>query len=261
MLSKNQLKYFASLKRKKIREEYQSFLAEGDKIVSELLSNPGFFNIKTLLALPAYLKELSMVPPDIPVIEINKKDLERISSLSAPNKALLEIQIPRFEWTFNEIKNMFCFFLDNIQDPGNLGTIIRTADWFGINPIFCSPGSVDLYNPKVIQASMGSISRIKVHYTEASFLLKNAEVVDNYTTIATIAGGKNLFNLETGSKGIIFFGNESKGLNNDIINKCKIKAGIPAYPEKSGAKSLNLAISVGIISSEIRRKKLIQNGS
>ncbi len=261
MLSKNQIRYYSSLKRKKFRKEYHSFLAEGDKIVTELLQKPGFLKLKTLLALPSYLKELDDIPADIQVTELNEKELKRISSLSSPNQALLEIHIPGHEWNFNELQNRISFFFDNIQDPGNLGTIVRTADWFGINPIFCSTNSVDIYNPKVIQASMGSISRVKVHYTDASTILKHSEKDHNFITYATIPGGNSIYEMEPFSSGMFFFGNESKGLNDKIIGNCSTNVGIPARHEQPGAESLNLSISAGIIASELLRKKIIQNGS
>jgi len=260
MLSKNQIKYYSSLRQKKFRKNHGVFLAEGDKIVREFILDPGFFKIKTLLAVPSFLRDMPDPDASTVIFEITEKELQRISSLTTPNKAVLECEIPYYEWSSEEIQNQYSFYLENIQDPGNLGTIIRTADWFGIKTIFCSPSSVDIYNPKVIQSTMGSIARVRVHYVDATELLNNKLLnKTGYNTVATILSGNDFYRLELSKHGMIFFGNESKGLSPDIVNQCKIKASIPAHPGRSGSDSLNISIAAGIISSELFRRALIQN--
>lgn len=262
MLSRNQLKYYASLKQKKFRMQYESFLAEGDKMVKEFIKDPGLFEPKTLLALPSFIAQLNSSSLNIKIIEITEKELSRISSLSTPNQAIMEIRIPDYEWSEDEIYNNYSLYFENIQDPGNMGTIIRTADWFGIRNIFCSPGSVDIYNPKVIQATMGSISRVKVHYTEHHiFLEPDAGIKRNFQTLATGLVGENIYDLELKDSGIIFFGNESSGLSDEIVDKCDGTISIPGHRDIRGAESLNLSIATGIICSEMLRKGLIRNGS
>ncbi len=257
MLSRNQLKYYSSLKQKKIRNEYKVFLAEGDKIVKELLLNSGSgYKLRSLLALPSFLNSDTYIPANIPTIEISEKELKRISSLSSPNKAILEIEIPEYGWSPAEIENCYSFFLEKIQDPGNLGTIIRTADWFGIKNIFCSQDSVDHYNPKVIQASMGSFSRVKVHYTETESLFDGIKkMASGYQTISAVLDGENLYKFPLTGRGMFFFGNESKGLGKKISERTEHRITIPGHSEKYGAESLNLSIAVGITGSEITRKK------
>lgn len=232
-------------------------------MVQELLKQPQkFLRFKTLLALPEFLKRMNTLPESLNILEINKEDLSRISSLTAPNQAILEIEIPHYQWKPNEIIKNFSFFLDNIQDPGNLGTIIRTADWFGIQNVFCSRGSVDLYNPKVIQATMGSFSRVRVHYEDAAtFGLLPEFQNSNFLKVATVLNGENMYESEFGNCGIIFFGNESKGLNSSIIEKADKRVSILKNPEHSGAESLNISVAAAIFGSELLRRRLIRNES
>lgn len=230
--------------------------------MQELITEPGHFKLKSLLALPSFLEKLNHAELNFEVSEITEKELTRISSLSTPNQAILEIEIPDYKWSEKEIYHSYSLYYENIQDPGNLGTIIRTADWFDIRNIFCSPGSVDIYNPKVIQATMGSISRVKIHYEEPGvFINPDITFPPDFLTIATSLEGQNVYDLELNNSGIIFFGNESSGLSRDIMEKCSRKISIPRYPGVRGAESLNLSIASGIICSEILRNRFIRNGN
>ncbi|MFW5821529.1 MAG: TrmH family RNA methyltransferase [Bacteroidota bacterium] len=262
MLSRNQLKYYSSLQQKKYRYIHKSFLAEGDKIVRELLKDPGdFLKIKTLVALPEFLEECKM-NRGIDKVEVNQKELDRISSLSSPNKAILEIEIPQYPWSAFELKDDFSFFLENIQDPGNLGTIIRTADWFGIPNLFLTDESVDLYNPKVIQSTMGSFARVRVHYVKPEdFFHEIRKLPPSYQSIATALDGENIFKTQFNRSGVFLFGNESRGLSKVLSEQADVKIHIPGSEVNSGAESLNLSIAVGIIGAEIIRRKTIQNES
>jgi TrmH family RNA methyltransferase len=161
MLSKNQLKFVASLKQKKVREEHNLFIAEGTKIVSELLQST--IKVKQLFATIDFLKN-TKIDNSIECIEVKANELERISLLMAPNEVLAVCETPNYTLHINELADKLTLVLDNLKDPGNLGTIIRIADWFGIDAIICSNETVDAYNPKVVQATMGSISRVKLHY-------------------------------------------------------------------------------------------------
>lgn len=262
MLTGNQLKYYSSLKLKKFRQRQRVFLAEGEKIVHELLNNSGIFEPLTLLALPEYLNNPENNQENLKILTVSRKELERISSLSTPNQVVLEIRIPEYTWSVEELKNQYSLYFENIQDPGNMGTIIRTADWFGIRNIFCSPGSVEVYNPKVVQASMGSISRVRVHFAEPHEILSiKKDLPGNFQSIATTLGGQNIYNMEFSGSGILFFGNESAGLSDEISASCDLKVKIPGTSGDSGAESLNLSISTGIILSELHRRKIIQSGN
>jgi RNA methyltransferase, TrmH family len=259
MLSNNQLKYYSSLRQKKFRQLHGKFLAEGDKIVLDILKTPdSFLSIVSLLCTNSFISHHS-IPKNIQIQLISDKELERISTLKSPNQAILELNIPEYHADFSIIQDKLSLFFEDIRDPGNLGTIVRTADWFGIDEIFCSTESVDLFNPKTIQSSMGSFARVKVHYRDSQELFQDIVDFNDYPLIATLLEGNNIYQSDLPSHGMIFFGNESKGLSKNISEKCPYKISIPSS-ENSMAESLNLAISTGIICSEFRRR-FIQNGS
>jgi len=171
MISKNQIKHIASLKLPKFRNEYNEFLVEGEKMVPELFNS--IFKIKQIFALEDWISaNQKMIPGNVELEKVSPKELGRISTLKTPNKVLAVVSIPETDLT--SIKyNRLILVLDKLQDPGNLGTIIRTADWFGIKDIICSEDTVSLYNPKVIQSAMGSITRVNIHYTALKDFLKN----------------------------------------------------------------------------------------
>lgn len=259
MLSKNQLKFFSSLKQKKSRKENKLFLIEGEKIVTELLGQSGFLSIRTLLATEDFLKNLNAPLPE-EVIPVSKKELDRLSALSSPANAILIADSPEYSIKKDELRNTFSFAYEDIRDPGNLGTIIRTCDWFGIHTIFLSNESVELFNPKVIQASMGSIARVKVHYMDLTELLLTKPFADpDFQKIATSLSGNNILTEKQKKQGIVFFGNESKGLSEQIIKKCDSVWFIPGGSATPGAESLNLGISTGITGFVVTHKAVIRN--
>lgn len=231
-------------------------------MVRELLSDPGeIYKPRNLLALPEFIEKCNS-PEKINTLVINEKELSRISSLSTPNKALMEINIPNYSWSVSDIEQGYSFYLENIQDPGNLGTIIRTADWFGIRNIFLSEESVDIYNPKVIQSTMGSFARVKVHYIKPDkFFQETERLPPSYLSIATTLDGENIYKTKLGTSGIFLFGNESHGLSKKISDHADIKISIPGSSDNKGAESLNLSTAVGIIGAEIIRRRTIQNGN
>ncbi|MEP6700840.1 MAG: RNA methyltransferase, partial [Bacteroidota bacterium] len=178
------------------------------------------------------------------VTEITEKELERISQLKTPNKVLAIVQ--QFDNSGAiDTKNKISLVLDNVQDPGNLGTIIRTADWFGIEQIICSPDTADVYNSKVVQATMGSIVRVRVFYTDLGKWLAEQKEVPIY---AAVLGGQDVTGIKKISEAIIVFGNESKGISPEILQLVKTKLTIP---KKGKAESLNVAVATGIILSHM----------
>jgi TrmH family RNA methyltransferase len=262
MLSRNELKYYSSLRQKKYRSEHKSFLAEGDKMVKDLLKNPGnIFRIKTLLFSEKFTQFPEGIEKEIDLIPLSDKELKRISSLSSPTNSILEIEIPEYSIPLSVIRYGYSLFLDNIQDPGNLGTIIRTADWFGIRTIFLSSGSVDLYNPKVIQSTMGSFSRVKIQYTDPVNFIESLKKLDEFQLLGAELKGEDIFKISLQKNGIIFLGNESKGLSKEVSELLDRKIKIPGQSGQSGAESLNLSVAAGIISSELFRRNLIQSGN
>ncbi len=258
MLTQNQLKFFSSLRIKKFRELHNSFLAEGEKIVTDIL---GFtqcnIKITTLLAISEYLKDLDYkkINPGIEVIEVSAKELKRISSLSTPNKAILICAKPNTFPDYKKISAELSVFLEDIHDPGNLGTIIRTADWFSIRNIFCSKESVDVYNPKVIQSSMGAICKTQIFYEEPEQVISNLKNYPGYKVYGTFLRGQNIFKEMLSERGLVVFGNESRGISRELYHALDVKLTIPAFGKaREGSESLNIASAVSIVLSEFRRR-------
>ena len=246
MLSKKIVKYIQSLSHKKLRDEENAFVAEGPKVVAEFLSG-GNFNCKILCGygdwISANKRLLNKILPEN-IYEIDEISLQKISLLKTPNKVMAV-----FEKKINKklpgIKNKLSLMLDDIQDPGNLGTIIRIADWFGIENIICSENCVDCYNPKVVQSTMGSLVRVNVRYTS---LLSFIDEHKNISVYAAALSGISLHDCKKITEGIILIGNESIGIREELLNKAIQKITIPKYGH---AESLNAAVAAGIIISHI----------
>ncbi|MFC2117313.1 RNA methyltransferase [Bacteroidota bacterium] len=260
MLSKEQIKHIKSLRIKKYRNLYREFIAEGDKIVAELYhrnkqDTKSPFKIKKIFACPEWIKQqsISSQNSDLKIYDLKSGELEKISSLKTPNQVLAIIHLPDHKINYNEVKNDLSIFLENIQDPGNLGNIIRISDWFGIKNIFCSPDSAEIYNPKVIQSSMGSFSRVKVHYIDINSLIDNL----NYSIqiYGTFLEGENIYNTKLSETGIIIMGNESKGIHPNLEKLVTKKLSIPTFPgDEAEINSLNVSAATAIICSEFRRR-------
>lgn len=237
MITKNQIKLIKSLRLKKNRIQSGFFVAEGEKIVDELLKSD--LEAVNIFSISEKYKNLKNY------ISINSTQLKQISNLKSPNNVLGIFKIPaNKEIDFNS--NIVA--LEEINDPGNLGTIIRLCDWFGIKNIICSQNSVDCYNPKVVQSTMGSISRVSVSYMDFDKILMN----DKYKTIAADLEGVKLTKFNFSENQIIFFGSESKGLSKKLSSKINEKITIERF--NKNVDSLNLAISVGIVLSELLKK-------
>jgi TrmH family RNA methyltransferase len=258
MLSNNQIKIYSSLRNKKYREIHHKFLAEGEKIVHDILkSTTRTFKIHSLIATPEFLKEHSSDSfQGIPeILEANESTLRRISSLNTPNKAILVCEIPVYSPDFKAISKEICLFLDDIRDPGNLGTIMRTADWFDIHHIFCTRESVDVYNPKVVQSTMGSLCRVKVYYMETPDLVKEIRKIESFPLIGTLLQGEDLYNSDLPPCGIIVLGNESRGISDKLIAELNYKLTIPSPGKRSeNSETLNVATAAAIIMAEFRRR-------
>ena len=237
MLSKNELKYIQSLCQKKQRAAERLFLAEGVKLADELLT--AGYPVRKIYA----LEEWEAPVTDIPLTRITRFELEKISSLQTPNQVLLiaEQQIPQEAPVF---KNHFTLVLDGIQDPGNLGTIIRIADWFGIGQIIASNDTAELYNPKVIQSTMGSFLRVKIWYTDIEPILAQQTV----PVYGALLNGTSVFSIPTPSEGLLVIGNESKGIRETILPLISHAVTIPRIGK---AESLNAAVAAGILLSQL----------
>jgi TrmH family RNA methyltransferase len=259
MISNNQIKIYSSLRNKKYRELHHIFLAEGEKIVIDILkSNTRIFKIQSLIATSDFLKtHEAKIFQGIPeVFEASETVLGKISSLSTPNKAILVCELPSYLPDFAEISKGLCLFLDDIRDPGNLGTIMRTADWFGIHHIFCSRESVDVYNPKVVQSTMGALCRVKVYYEETSALVTEIRNIDNFPIIGTILEGENIYGCDLPSKGMIVLGNESRGISPALLKELDYRLTIPSNSTSNEiSESLNVANAAAIVMAEFRRRQ------
>ncbi len=242
MLSKSQVKYIQSLGQKKFRDEYGVFVAEGSKIVNELLQASGV-TVQQLFALNDWI-ESNQEFNSHPITEVTSNELQRISFLTTPNQVLAVIKKMPVDESI-VVKDNLTLVLDTIQDPGNLGSIIRIADWFGVKQIVCSLECADVYNQKVVQATMGSIARIKVMYVDILSWLTEQKNIRIY---ATALKGRNIKDASTIKEGIIIIGNESKGIHAEILERANVMITIPRYGK---AESLNAAVATGIILSHI----------
>ena len=237
MISKNETKYIQSLYHKKVRDEAELFIAEGVKLVDELL-NSGFV-IRKIYA----TKEWTGSAGFPATIIIEQYELEKISSLSTPNHVLAVVEQKKL--TREPVdKNNIILVLDGIQDPGNLGTIIRIADWFGITQIVANTGTADVYNPKIIQSTMGSIIRVNVWYKDIEQWLAAVSV----PVYGALLNGNNIYTTAKIKEGILVIGNESKGIHNNILPFIKHAITIPG---RGHAESLNAAVATGIILSHL----------
>ena len=248
MLSKNKIKYIRSLELKKNRKEEKAFVAEGHKLVGDLL---GHFPCRLLIATRAWLERNPEVDAT-EIIEVTQEELTRASLQKTPQEVLAIFGQPTYEMQPEVISDHLCLALDDVQDPGNLGTIIRLADWFGIEHIFCSQGTVDVYNPKTIQATMGALARVKLHYCHLPSLIASLRDVPVY---GTFLDGENMYGKTLSAHGLIVMGNEGNGIGEEVAKLVNERLYIPNYPpQRETSESLNVAVATAIICAEFRRR-------
>jgi RNA methyltransferase, TrmH family len=240
MLSKNQIKLITSLQQKKYRKQEQLFFAEGVKVVQELLHSN--FELQELFTTK---QDFLSVSKDN-LHAISEAELKKISALATPNSCLAVFKIPKAK---EMNKSGLILALDDVRDPGNLGTIIRLCDWFGIETLFCSDETVDVYNPKVVQATMGSISRVNVVYGDLEdFLVKT-----KLTVFGTFMDGKNIYQESLPNDGVIVMGNEANGISEAVEKLVTDRIAIPRFGDLQITESLNVATATAIILSEFKR--------
>lgn len=241
MVSKNQIKLITSLQQKKYRKQEQLFFAEGVKVVQELLNSN--FELQDLFT----TKQDFLTVPKNKVHAISEAELKKISALTTPNTCLAVFKIPKAK---EMVEKGLIVALDDVRDPGNLGTIIRLCDWFGIETLFCSEESVDIYNPKVVQATMGSISRVNVVYGNLETFLSQTKL----PVFGTFMDGKNIYQEELPKEGIIVMGNEANGISTSVEKLVSDRIAIPRFGNLQVTESLNVATATAIILSEFKRK-------
>ena len=256
MISKNRLKYVRSLEMKKYRKAEGVFVAEGHKLVGDLLD---VFECKYLAAISEWLSANAawverQRRSGVEVDEVTDEELKRASFQETPQQVLAVFKQLIYEVDVNEVaRKQLCLVLDDVQNPGNLGTIVRLADWFGIEHIFCSKGCADIDNPKTVQATMGGIARVRVHEADLPELLSRLD--KDIPVYGTFLDGENMYGKELENRGLIVMGNEGKGVSKEVAAFVTERLYIPNYPEgRETSESLNVAIATAIVCAEFRRR-------
>ncbi len=239
MLSKNQVRFINSLKRKKIRKSEGLFLAEGKKLVLDLLNSD--FQVDRIFC----DADFDCDHTDR-IQRVSERELRAVSSLTSPNSVLAIFKIPE---TKPILRKGLALALDDINDPGNLGTIIRLCDWFDIPQILCSLNTVDCYNPKVVQSSMGSLARVQINYLDLALQLKE----DGRTIYGTFMQGQSLYQTSFEEDSILVMGNEANGISDEIRTLVSQEISIPQFGSQPKTESLNVAMATAIFLSEMRR--------
>jgi TrmH family RNA methyltransferase len=240
MVSKNQLKLITSLQQKKYRFANKLFFAEGVKVVQELLASN--FELEHLYTTQDDFEEVSNAKKSL----IHENDLKKISALATPNSCLAVFKLPEEN---KIIESGLIVALDAIRDPGNLGTILRLCDWFGVKQLLCSRETVDIYNPKVVQATMGSIARVNVNYVDLDLFIAETKL----PVFGTFMDGSNVYKTSLPSEGIIIMGNEANGISEELEKLAPNRLTIPRFGDIQKTESLNVATATAIILSEFRR--------
>ncbi|MBX2931259.1 MAG: RNA methyltransferase [Chitinophagaceae bacterium] len=238
MISKNEIKYIQSLCHKKQRQQDNIFIAEGTKIIEELLNS--CYNVKKIYATNDWMSKNT--PTKVQVIEVSEQEMSRLSSLQTPSSVLAIVETNSSENLV--IKGKINVVLDGIQDPGNFGTIIRIADWFGIENIFCSEDTVNVYNNKVIQSSMGSFVRVNIWYGNIETIIHKSSL----PVFGAVLNGKNIDEQPNIEEGFLIIGNEGNGIRTNMLPYITYPITIP---KKGGAESLNAAVATGILLSKL----------
>jgi len=255
MVSKSKMNFIISLQKKKVREEERLYTIEGDKLVKEFLTAK--MPVRILAARPEFLNSLPLVHKQGvgEVIPASYDDLKKISSLKTPHNALAVIEMPDIKMDTDNLRKELSVVLDCVQDPGNLGTIIRAAAWFGIRNIYCSENCVDVYNPKVIQSSMGAVMHVNIFYTDLRKLLESAFSA-KIRIYGALVNGDSIYSHKLDNTGIILLGNESKGISEELLPYITDKIMIPKISRAtSGIDSLNVSMAASVIFSEFTRSK------
>jgi TrmH family RNA methyltransferase len=245
MLSKSQISFIKSLHQKKYRKEHGLFIVEGIKSIKEFIQSS--YQIHTIFYNSEQYNLLPKLPANINLFEVKNAELDKISTLQTPQGFLALVHIPKNkELDLKELKNQFTLVLDGVQDPGNMGTIIRTADWFGFKNIICSADCVEVFNPKTVQATMGSLARVNIYEADLQALL----TANTIPVFGALLDGESIYKTQWGAEGLIILGNEGKGISPEVIKKINKPVTIPRIGE---AESLNVAVSAAIFCAELVR--------
>ncbi|ARS40703.1 RNA methyltransferase [Sphingobacteriaceae bacterium GW460-11-11-14-LB5] len=245
MLSKSQISFIKSLHQKKYRKEHGLFIVEGIKSIKEFFQSN--YQIHTIFYNSEQYNLLPKLPANINLFEVKNAELDKISTLQTPQGFLALVYIPKNkELDLKALKNQFTLVLDGVQDPGNMGTIIRTADWFGFKNIICSADCVEVFNPKTVQATMGSLARVNIYEADLPALLEKNTI----PVFGALLDGESIYKTQWGTEGLVILGNEGKGISAEVIKKINKPVTIPRIGE---AESLNVAVSAAIFCAELVR--------
>lgn len=248
MISKATIKKIHALDMRKFRRNERLFVAEGPKLVDELCAT---MKPVYIAALPEWISENAKIASGTEYDIVTSDELQRASLQKNPQQVIALFPIPEHRFCTEQLKNELVLMLDGVQDPGNLGTIARIADWFGIRNILCSAETADIYNPKAVQATMGALARVKFHYTDLLQLLSQYDG----PVYGTFLDGENIYGQELSENGIIVMGNEGKGISQGVGEMINRRLYIPNYPiGTQTTESLNVAIATSIVCAEFRRR-------
>lgn len=251
MLSKNQIKRIQSLARKKGRRDEGCFIAEGSKLVEDTCNA---FDCDLLLATRRWL-DAHPHRTSHPVQEVTEQEMTKVSQLTTPTDVMAIYRIPCYRLDVEALRSELVLALDTVQDPGNLGTIVRLADWFGIRHIVCSPETADLYNPKVVQATMGALARVRLYYTP---LVEFLQSMERATVYGTFLDGTDIYRSPLSPHGVIVMGNEGNGISPELEPYIGSRLYIPNYPAgQLTSESLNVAVAAAITCAEFRRRQIV----
>ena len=249
MITRARIKWIKSLEMRKFRLLHNAFVAEGPKLVGELLpySTPLY-----VAATQEWLTENSHLLSNLTEVDVvNQEELERVSLLRTPQSVLAVMPIPEKKLDLATLQSQLVIALDGVQDPGNLGTILRIADWFGVHQILCSEGTADVYNPKCVQSCMGALARVEVHYCNLPDVLTGVQM----PVYGTFLDGTDIYGEALSAHGIIVMGNEGNGISKEVAKLVSHRLYIPNFPKGSfTTESLNVAIATGIVCAEFRRR-------
>ena len=248
MISKATIKKIHALDMRKFRRNERLFVAEGPKLVDELCAT---MKPVYIAALPEWISEKAKIVSETEYDIVTPDELQRASLQKNPQQVIALFPIPEHRFCTEQLRNELVLMLDGVQDPGNLGTIARIADWFGIRNIICSAETADIYNPKAVQATMGALARVKFHYTDLLQLLSQYDG----PVYGTFLDGENIYGQELSENGIIVMGNEGKGISQGVGEMINRRLYIPNYPiGTQTTESLNVAIATSIVCAEFRRR-------
>ena len=252
MLSKQITKIIQNLEKKKFREKYNLFKIEGEKLVAELLRSP--LAVHAIIAYPEWIQANGHLLGKTQVLETDEKGMKAISNFQSLPHVMALAEIPNHPYHPDEVAGTLSLVLHGIQDPGNLGTILRIADWFGVSHLLCDRDCASIYNPKCVQASMGAIFRVHAYYLDLPETIRQLKA-KGMPVFGTFLDGENIYTSPLPSQGLIIMGNEGKGIAEDIGKLADFRLTIPNFtPAGASSESLNVGVATGIILSEFKRR-------